>query len=237
MLDLFSAERPEWGVREAASELGISKSSAHDLLASLAGIGLLRRVPPGRYRLGWRTVAMGTLAYETSQLRLEAAPAMRLLGDRYQATVQLATLDRNEVVCLALRAFRSAPAVVEVGATAKVLVAHYPWHEPPLLTSATSPVAAETVREELREVQAQGFAWAELGDGCRAVAAPITDCAGAAVAAMTMSGRLPGSQVDRNAYSAAMVAVTTRVSRRLRQPESGERPPYPDAAGCAARTA
>ena len=35
VLDLFSVERPEWGVTEVAERLGTAKSSAHALLVSL----------------------------------------------------------------------------------------------------------------------------------------------------------------------------------------------------------
>jgi len=36
LLNLFSVEKPEWGVRELARELGIPKSTAHELAKSLA---------------------------------------------------------------------------------------------------------------------------------------------------------------------------------------------------------
>ena len=52
VLDLFTTEEPEWGVTATAQRLGIGKSLADDVLASLAGIGLLQRVGHGRYRLG-----------------------------------------------------------------------------------------------------------------------------------------------------------------------------------------
>ncbi len=44
VLDLFTTDEPEWGVTATAQRLGIGKSLAHDVLASLAGIGLLQRV-------------------------------------------------------------------------------------------------------------------------------------------------------------------------------------------------
>ena len=48
VLDLFSVERPDWGPTEVADELGIAKSTAHALLAELAGVGLIERLPCGR---------------------------------------------------------------------------------------------------------------------------------------------------------------------------------------------
>jgi DNA-binding IclR family transcriptional regulator len=43
ILDLYSPQSPERGPTEVAEELGIGKSKAHALMASMAEIGLLRR--------------------------------------------------------------------------------------------------------------------------------------------------------------------------------------------------
>ena len=48
VLDLFTTDEPEWGVTATAHRLGIGKSLAHDILSSLAAIGLLQRVGHGR---------------------------------------------------------------------------------------------------------------------------------------------------------------------------------------------
>jgi DNA-binding IclR family transcriptional regulator len=41
VLALFDRDHTEWGVREVAEALGLAKSSAHDLLTSLAQVGFL----------------------------------------------------------------------------------------------------------------------------------------------------------------------------------------------------
>jgi IclR-like helix-turn-helix domain-containing protein len=79
ILALFSAERPEWGATSAARALGVSKSGAHNLLVSLASIGLLRRVPAGQYRLGWRALEMADTIGSTDELIAAATPVMRQL--------------------------------------------------------------------------------------------------------------------------------------------------------------
>src|SRR5213078_2192966 len=56
ILDLYSVDTPERGPSEVAAELGMGKSKAHALMASMAEIGLLRRVAGGRYRAGWRAL-------------------------------------------------------------------------------------------------------------------------------------------------------------------------------------
>src|SRR4051794_41972859 len=75
VLDLFTVEAPEWGATAVAHELQIAKSQAHELLVSLAVGGLLQRVGMGRYRLGWRIVALNAVLVETSHpLRLVHPP-------------------------------------------------------------------------------------------------------------------------------------------------------------------
>jgi len=69
VLDLFTAEEPEWGATAAAERLGVAKSLAHDVLVSLTAIGLLQRVRHGRYRLGWRTLSLATVLLRTSEMK------------------------------------------------------------------------------------------------------------------------------------------------------------------------
>jgi hypothetical protein len=80
ILALFSAERPEWGATSVARALGGSKSGAHNVLVSLARIGLLRRVGGGHYRLGWRALEMADIIGLTDELIAAATPVMRDLA-------------------------------------------------------------------------------------------------------------------------------------------------------------
>src|ERR1700751_4845932 len=98
VLDLFTSETPERGVTEVAEALGIPKSRAHALMSSLAHVGLLRRTAEGRYRLGWRVLALGRILTETTEFRAEARRAMEELSGRFGETVHLATLDDGVVV-------------------------------------------------------------------------------------------------------------------------------------------
>ena len=81
-----------------AQRLGIGKSLAHDVLASLAGIGLLQRVGHGRYRLGWRTVTLASVLLRTSELKAHARPVVRDLAERQGLTVSLAAWDCGRII-------------------------------------------------------------------------------------------------------------------------------------------
>ena len=105
VLDLFTVDDPEWGATAVAHELQIAKSQAHELLVSLAVGGLLQRVGAGRYRLGWRIVALNAVLVETSDLLRLVAPEMRALVGRYGETVHVAVWD-GRPVCIDARSGR-----------------------------------------------------------------------------------------------------------------------------------
>lgn len=110
VLDLFTAEEPEWGATATAQRLGIGKSLAHDVLASLAAIGLLQRVAHGRYRLGWRTISLASVLLRTSGLKMQSRQVVRELADRQGLAVSLAAWDRGRVIYIHRRArLRQAP--------------------------------------------------------------------------------------------------------------------------------
>lgn len=52
VMDLFTPERPEWTVEEAAGALGQSASTVYRYFRSLSAVGLIFSVRPGRYLLG-----------------------------------------------------------------------------------------------------------------------------------------------------------------------------------------
>ena len=98
VLNLFSVERSEWGVSEAAQELRFPKSSTSGLMSALAEQGLLQRTDARRYKLGWQIMAMSRVLLETAEFRQEALRAMERLICLFGETVHLATLERDRVI-------------------------------------------------------------------------------------------------------------------------------------------
>src|SRR3984957_18286943 len=98
VLDLFTRETPEWGVTDAALALHVPRSSAHDLLDTLAATGLLRRVEGNRYRLGLKLLTLSNAALESHAVRVHAREVMECLAQKLTATVHLATRDGTDAV-------------------------------------------------------------------------------------------------------------------------------------------
>ncbi|MET7841120.1 IclR family transcriptional regulator [Streptomyces sp. NPDC004044] len=100
VLGLFTTDSPEWGVSQVALELGVAKSSAHALLATLAEISLVRRLPDGRYRLGWRLVQLSRTLLDSADFVGPARPGLQRLADGLGAIVHVAGLRDREIVYL-----------------------------------------------------------------------------------------------------------------------------------------
>jgi DNA-binding IclR family transcriptional regulator len=236
VLDLFSSSHPQWGATAVAHELDIAKSQAHELLVSLADIGLLQRGGPGRYTLGWRIVALNSLLVDTSDVRQEAARVMRALSARYGETVHLAVWGPSRAICIAAFAGRQGVAVppCPVGeelpghctGAGKVLLACQPWQAVsdglqreglPRMTDRTI-VTFEALGDELATVRRQGFAHEQeehVANTC-GVAAPIMDAQGDVMAAVSMS--VPTDRWRRGAleYTRGLVAGAARSSELVR---------------------
>jgi IclR family transcriptional regulator, KDG regulon repressor len=233
VLDLFTVEEPEWGVTATARQLGIGKSLAHDVLASLAAIGLVQRVGHGRYRLGWRNMSLASVLLRTSELRLHATPVLRQLVERQGATASLVAWDRGRIIYIDHRHSQThagprgpvAGTIVSIdgGAASKVLLASRPsgeirslWDEGSLPTKYASFAELET---DLERVRQHGWAGSEGGPtpAGRAVAAPVRDAEGDVVAAVTLSLCEPGRIPDTHRQAHLAVAAATRITQAIRQ--------------------
>lgn len=235
VFDLYSLERPEWGVGEIARALGLPASSASELLSVLEDEGFLRRTRARRYRLGWRVMSLNQILVGTTELRDEAHRAMEHLVSLFGETVHLAALERGQVIYLdKLRGTRAVRVeVIGVGVrihghcsgVGKVLLAHRPWGDVveileregmPARTPNTI-TALGSFHEELERVREQGYAY-DLEEGelelC-CVAAPIRDFSGEVVAAMSLSVPAYRFERSRDRYRITLLAAALEASKRL----------------------
>ena len=89
-LMLFTPERPAWGVTEAASEVGMPKSTVHRILRVLQQHAFLSQdAESRRYRLGVAALELGQRAHDGLQLRSIARPIMERVATASGATVLL----------------------------------------------------------------------------------------------------------------------------------------------------
>jgi DNA-binding IclR family transcriptional regulator len=232
VLDLFTNEEPEWGVTAVAQRLGIGKSLAHDVLASLAAIGLLQRVGHGRYQLGWRTVTLAVVLLRTSELKARARPVVRDLAERHGRGVSLAAWDCGRIIYIDRRdsGHRASPAGPLAGtatplngsAASKVLLASRPSHEVKMLWCDgfvhTRHASVVELEFDLERIRLHGWAHNDAGeaDGGCAVAAPVRDAGGEVAAAISLDLADTFASANVDLHARAVVAAASRISAAIR---------------------
>jgi len=211
ILGSFSPERSALGISELAKRLGLTRSTTHRYVATLARLGFLDQDETTRkYRLGIRVLDLGFAVLGSLELREIAAPYLQRLTAATGHTSNLAIRDDTDVILI--DRIRGRPCRyhhfefnLHVGsrlpsycsATGKALLAFLPPHEldelldrvellprgPRTLVSRTALVA------ELAQVRRTGFAFndEELESGLRSIAVPVRSRAGTVVAAINLA--------------------------------------------------
>ena len=235
ILDLFTIEHPEWGVTQVATQIGVSKSSAHALLLTLSHIGLLRRTPENRYQLGWRVLTLSRVIIETTPLRAAARPVLERLITQYGETVQLAALASGRVVTLDRLPGNRAVRVDVPGAgnelpghataPGKVLLADLndeelrPFtaaHGLPGFTHSTITTPGE-LTSELRGVREQGYAY-DIEESARelcGIAVPVRYQSGGVVAALGFAVPAHRFHESKVAYRNTLLEAAKEIEERL----------------------
>jgi len=211
VLSAFRSAQPMLGVSELSHLVGLSRSTTHRYVSTLATLGYLLQDPATRkYRLGPRVLDLGFSAINSMELRDVAAPHLRQLSDETGYTVNMAILDELDIVyverCRSSRAGqRQIDLNLHIGARlpayctslGKVLLAFLPPEEQAerlerIEFSTRGPNTLTTraaLAVELRQVRANGFSInnEELAYGLRSIAAPILARDGNAAAAINLA--------------------------------------------------
>lgn len=208
VLELFTRERPEWGVTEVADHLGVPKSNAHEVLSSLASIDLLRRTGRSRYRLGWRIVMMARDVVDAAQLRRHAPSIMNALARETGETTHVAIWDGRRLVFIARvladtgldqdHARAGTPIEAHCTASGKLLLAELSWDDLARRVDRTGGLKPRTVRsirsldvltDQLRDVRRNAVATneEEADDGVAGIAVPVLGADGHAIASLGVS--------------------------------------------------
>jgi IclR family acetate operon transcriptional repressor len=217
-------------VGELAATSGLPKSTTSRLLGALERQGLVQRVGArGELRPGPVLLRFAQRDLAEATLTELAAPALRRLADASGETINLGVPTPLGVEHLAQRDSRH---FVGVGNWVGRRVPHYctgngkvflafgaaPMPERLERLAARTIVDRGSLEMELDAVRAQGYATTvdELEDGLAALAAPVFDAGGRAVAALSISGpttRLTAARIERLAPT--LLEETRELSERL----------------------
>src|SRR3954462_140917 len=210
LLSAFSG-RPSLGISELARETGLTRSTTHRYVSTLAALGYLQQDgATRRYRLGPRVLDLGFSAINAMEIREISAPHLQQLSDATGHTVNMAILDGVDIVyverCRTSRAGqREIDLNLHVGSRlpayctsmGKVLLAGLP--EPELeevldrvqfqQRGPNTLVERRALVEALGAVRDAGIAVnnEELAYGLRSIAVPVRDNSGGVVAAINLA--------------------------------------------------
>jgi DNA-binding IclR family transcriptional regulator len=229
ILELFDERTPELGIGEVVAALGVHRSTASRLMATLERHGLLEQADvAGRYRLGLGLVTLAGLVLNRFPVRGLARQVLRELRDATGETAWLGMLDGGSVIYLDQASTPHVTVNVDWvgrrqaltdGVTGRTLLAFQPAGTIERLVARAAPGSIGLSDVELAAIRRRGLAVrvGDADDGYTGVAVPIRDHRGAVVAAIALGGprfRVSPERLESELVPAAMRAAA-RVSEAL----------------------
>ncbi len=240
ILASFTPEQPDRRLADIADGLGLSRSTTHRYATTLVALGFLEQGESRKYRLGLKVTDLGMSVLNSTGLREHARPYLEELRKRSSYTVNLAVLDGTEILFVdRVRSLRRVQGKIDLGlapgsrlpayctAMGKLLLGSLPQSEQSerladMKLTKRGPntiTSKQTLREELEEVQASGFAVndEELAPEVYAIAAPVRNEAREVVAAVNLEAERSMISLSEfvNALSPQLISTADRVSARL----------------------
>ncbi len=216
--------------RQVAAALQVDERTARRLLLRLQQEGWVTRTDDARrlYVPTMRIVAVAGQVVEHARLTRTAAPFVARLHEQTGAAAHLCVPSHRSVLCIVHRAGGAGPArpqlreLVPCHCTAAgkaLLGSRAPWRES-VLSRPLEGFTGRTVTDpdrmqaELQRVRERGYALeqGEFQDGVHAVASPVFDADGEAVAALGVSAPVG---VALGAATARVVAMAAELSGAL----------------------
>jgi IclR family acetate operon transcriptional repressor len=212
LLDLIAAAPDGLSLSELTARAPRSKSTTHRYVATLLGLGVVRRDEAGRLRPGLKLLELAAALLEDDDLRATASPLLADLARHTGETVHLGVLSEREVVYIAkIESPHSVRLVSRIGARVplhcsamgKALLASLPADEldaalaaPRERRTPNTLTGAAELRTEIERVRTSGIAIddEENEAGVRCLGAAIAGPAGMAAGAISVSapaGRMP----------------------------------------------
>jgi len=236
ILDCFTTDQTELGVREVARQADLATSTAGRLMADMKELGILQQNVSNRtYSLGTKILAWSGVYLSSLDLRTIALPIMGDLRRLTSETVSLYLLDGNERLCVErIESQHNVRMVARVGhrlplyagSAGKAILAFLPVERVDRILEATvfEPLTPMTIvdpyvlKMELDKIRLRGFAeshgeWIQEASG---VAAPILGQGGEVIGALSISG--PGSRFTPmrvREYAAELVRAAGQISRSM----------------------
>jgi DNA-binding IclR family transcriptional regulator len=243
ILEVFSMERPEWGIRELGRELGINLATVLRLVTTLQQAGYLERNPKTqRYALGSTVVKLASLYTYHNPLPKVGRKVFESYADRFEHNFYLGTLRQYEVVYLAVLDGRG-PLTVQMTpggtialhttALGKVLLAfqsdefiqRFIKEHDLQLYSARSITNPDLLWAQIQDIRRQGVAInnGEHFDDIAAVGAPVYDQLGQVMAGVSLA--FPRFLISEQRLSAEdLIPLVRQIAAEITEYAGGKLP-------------
>jgi len=237
ILDSFSLERPQLGISEIASLVGLTPSSVYRVVATLERGGFLEQdLATGKYRPGgWNSSPWVRLSWSRWASGGRATPSWKNSLSFRRETINLGVLRHGEVMYVQkiespeiLRAGLTVGSCIPMHCTAigKVLLAHLPEAQVEEILRHTGLGSfgpncitdLARLKAHLAEIRERGYSLddQELQVDARGIAAPIWDHTGKVVAGLSVAGpatRLTFARMEE--LRPALLRAAEGISRRM----------------------
>jgi DNA-binding IclR family transcriptional regulator len=235
VLELFVAKGGELSVTQISRELGLTFSTAHHLVSTLAARGYLEQNPVNRhYRLGVHALTLGLAARDSAALVSIAQPVIEGLAAEVNEHVNLALVDGTDTIYVSqVLSSRAIAMFMRLGTrvpmyctgVGKAVLAFLTEDRAEVTAAAGGyrPFTAATarswpqLRQDLREIRTLGYAVdrEEREEGVVCVAAPVFDHTGGPCGAVSVSGPSTRIAPRLGQLGAATKSAAARISAKL----------------------
>ena len=235
ILQLFGRDEPWLSLGEISRQVGLGKSTAHNLLSTLVACKLVEKDSDGRYALGTQIIALTQGVRINIELRDLAAPLLRKLAETAKESVYLAVLDDTQALYIyaiessdRLRA-RSAVgdhAKLHCTSVGKAILSGLPPAQIEKIVAevgmpaytANTITTLDALHKELAITAQRGYSvdFSEHEANYYCIGAPIFDRRGHGIAACSVSGTDPtivGTRLSE--ISAHVVHTAQEISRYM----------------------
>lgn len=235
MIEVLAEEQKGLGVTELANRVGLHKSTAHRLLATLARRNYIEKTEAGTYKIGLKLIEAVSCYINSLELQTEARPYIVQITSHLGLTSHLGVLDGDQVVYIEkMDVVSTVKMYSQIGlrmhaycsSLGKCLLSNYSKEELEGRMKNCSFIKftpntisnMEELHEEMAKVRRQGWAMddQEFEIGHRCIGAPIYDYRGDIIASISASGDVRVLTDDRIEDTASYVKqVALELSRSM----------------------
>lgn len=98
VVEVLVHEARPMSVREISEQIGINRTTAHRLVATLCACGWAERAPDGRFQLSIKFLSIGHVVNHQRRFLEEIRPELMRLSQRTRETVHVGVLDGYEIL-------------------------------------------------------------------------------------------------------------------------------------------